>query len=332
MKSVNPIAQSLTVALCVTGCALSALSALSANAADYPTKAIQIIVPLPPGGPSDLIARLYADHLQKEMKVNAVVENRPGAGTIVGAVAAKNAPPDGHTLLMTSIGLVTSVFMVKDLPYDPIKDFTPVSRVSEAIAFLLVNSAVPANNLTELVRYLKANPGKLSFGYAGSGLLWSMRFLKETGIAPASIVSVPYPGGAKMGPALASGEVQFTFDHCTGACKASLATGKIKMLGAGSEQRDPEFSSVPTFQESGFKDFTTVAWQGIVAPAGTPPDIVDRLAASVKSMLRQPDTQKRLEGLGLVAVGSTAAEFRRRLQDDLVRWKEVADFGGLKPQ
>lgn len=327
MELANRITKIIAAVLCGAAVAPAAL------AADYPTKPIRIVVPVPPGGPMDLVARLYADYLQKDLKTTAVVENRPGAG-IAGIIFTRTAVPDGHNLLIASVGFTASVYIIKDLPYDPIKDFAPISRLTETVAYMFVNAAVPANTVEEFVRYAKANPGKLNHGYAGGGLLWALTFFKISGIPASSLTGVPYTGGAQAMPALAAGDVQLIFDHCTaGPCKMNLDAGKVRMLAAGSAQRVPQFPAIPTTQESGLPGFTAVSWQGLFAPAGTPPEIVEKLAASSSAMLKQPDIRNRLvSGLGMTPIGSTPAEFRRFLEDEIKRFKEVADYAGLKPQ
>jgi tripartite-type tricarboxylate transporter receptor subunit TctC len=276
----------------------------------------------------DSVGRLFADNLARVWKEGTVVENKPGAGSIVGIAFAAKAPADGYTLLMASSGLGASQFITKDIPFDALKDFAPIARMSESVNYLIVNVNVPARTLEEFIRYAMANPGKLNAGSVGTGLLWTMGFMKQAGI---SMVNVPYAGGAQMLPALIAGDIQFMID-CGAGCKGQAEAGKLRILAGGGTQRAEQLPNVPTAAESGLPGFEAVSWQGLLAPAGTQKDIIDKLAAAVADWLHTPDTESRLKALNLRPLSSGPSEFRRYLENEIQKYREVAEFGNLKPQ
>ncbi len=308
-------------------------SALSNAAAAYPSKPIRIVVPYPAGGGIDILARVIGERLSQRLGQAVLIDNRPGAGTILAADLVAKAAPDGYTLMLTSDSTVTiNQFIYTKLPYDPVKDFAPVSQLVVLNQLLLANPAVPANNLKELVAYAKANPGHLDYASYGRGSQphLAMELLKHQ--AGIDIVHVPYKGIPQAVPAVLAGEVQLTFAGAASS-QAHLKAGRLKALAVGGKSRMALLPDVPTFAESGYPDVQSNAWFGLFAPAATPRDIVLKLHAEVTRILKEPEfVQKEILAKGYELVASTPEEFTAFLAIDSARNARAVKISGARAE
>jgi tripartite-type tricarboxylate transporter receptor subunit TctC len=310
--------------------AVLAFGALSESAlAQYPNKSIKFVVPWPPGGAADIMARLIGEGLSKEFGQSVVVDNRPGAGGLVGTEAVARMAPDGYTLLLGSTGpnaIAGSLY--KNLRYDPVKDFTPVTQITELPLLLVVNKDFPANSVGELIAYAKANPGKVNFASVGAGTaqhLASEIFKITAGI---NIVHVPYKGSAPAFTDLAGGAVQMLFDNIP-ASRAMIQAGKVKVLAVSTTKRSTAMPDIPTVAESGLPGYHVSAWQNITTPAGTPPEAVERLNKEIVKFLNQPEMRKRITEMGANIVGNTPAEEAQRIKDETEKWARAVKAAGV---
>ena len=315
--------------LALLGCAL----AQDANAQAFPAKPMRIVVPYPAGGGIDVISRLVAQRLAQQFGQTVVVENKPGAGTIVGAESVAHAAPDGTTLMITSDATLSiNPYLYEKLPYDPVKDFAPVTQLVSLNQLLLANPGVPANTLRELITYAKANPGKLNYASYGVGSQphLAMEMLKHK--AGIEIVHVPYKGIPQAVPAALAGEVQLTFSGAASTL-AFLKAGRLKALAIGGKTRLALLPEVPTFTESGFPEVPSNAWFGLFVPAATPKDVINRLHAEVTRLLKEPEfVQKEVVAKGYELVASTPAEFAVFLAADSKRYAEAVKISGAKAE
>ncbi len=276
---------------------LIGFAAASADAQDYPDRPVKIIVPTPPGGPVDVIARLTANSLQNSLGKGFVVENRAGAGNTIGSKDAAEAAPDGYTLLYSSAsGLVIAPLLHPDAGYDPLKSYDPVALVGESSNILVVNPSVPANTVQELVAYAKANPGKVNFSSGGIGVLPHLigeMFKARAGI---DIVHVPYKGGGPSINDVVAGNVQMTFEG-TSVLLPLIQAGRLRALAVTTPKRIPQLPDVPTMVESGFPNFVSTSWTGLLAPAHTPRPVIAKLNAAINEGLKTPELKTALERL-----------------------------------
>jgi tripartite-type tricarboxylate transporter receptor subunit TctC len=296
------------------------LLAFAACAQDWPSRPIRVIVPFAPGGATDVPARLLAPKLQEALGQPIVVENRTGAGGIIGIQAAVTSAPDGYTLLMaTNAELVMHPYIYAKLPYDPVKDLVPVSIMIESPLVLLTASSSPLNSVADFIAAAKAKPGTLTYSTAGTGstshVLTEM-VAQQLGI---SLVHVPYKGGAPASAAIASGEVNIGLLNL-GSAMGLIKGGKTRALAMTSASRDPDFPSVPTIAESGAPGFADGIWIGMAAPAGVSRPIVDRLSAEIAKALKLPDVRERIAQLGAREVGTTPDEAAARIKREAPRY------------
>src|ERR1700733_10433048 len=286
----------LLVALCVAW-ALHSSGPANAQVSDYPNRPIKVVIPFPPGGPTDGMARIISERLNAVLGQPIVVENRGGAGGGVGGKFVAEADPDGYTILMTPGGaLTTGPALHKDLGYDPEKAFAPVAQLSETPLIVSVNPALPIKSMADVVPYAKANPGKLNWGSQGIGTAPSLLcelFKLETGV---NIVQVPYRGTGPMLVAALAGEVQMIADPSTTSLP-NIKAGKLRPIAIAGASRDPGLPDVPTVIEAGYPKLQAPFWLGVVAPAGTPPAIVKKLNAALREALNDPKTVKSLHDL-----------------------------------
>lgn len=308
--------------------ALGLAATLSAHAA-WPDKPVTMVVPFPAGGSTDVIARIVGAKLQEQTGASFVVENKPGAAGAIGASFVKRAAADGYTLLVSSLGpLVIAPHLIKSTPYDPDRDFDYISVAVQAPNIL----AVPANSrfqtLQEVVTYLKANPGKLTFASAGNGTsdhLTAELFWQQTGT---SGTHVPYKGGAPAMNDLIGGQVDATFMNINTAIP-HVKAGKIRALAITSTQRSPVLPSVPTMDEAGIKDLVVYSWQAVAAPKGLPADIRERLHKGIVAGLNDPAIKNKLLEVGFEIVGNTPEQFTRFQASESARWKRVIETGKI---
>jgi tripartite-type tricarboxylate transporter receptor subunit TctC len=296
----------------------------AASAQNYPIQPIRIIVPFSPGGPTDVLSRLIAQGVGPILGGTLVVENRLGAGGVIGARAVINAPADGYTLLVGNTAtLAINRAISKKLDYDPASAFTPVARIATSSNVLVVNPALPVKSVAELIAYAKANPGKLSYSSPGVGTpahLIGEWFKAKAGI---DMVHVPYKGGGVSVQGVMTGQVQLTFENPATALPM-IATGSVRALAVTSEARSPHLPEVPTMIESGIKDFATVSFFGLVVKAGTPDALVARLNAAVNQSLAAPEARTALAKLSLDVSPGSSAEFAGYLARERDKWEEIA--------
>lgn len=292
--------------------AISALSALTAGAQTpelYPSKPVRIIVPFPPGGSIDMVARLIGQKMSDALKQPVIVDNRPGASGNIGMDYVAKSPPDGYTLVMAPFSVATNAHLFQKLPFDPLVDLAPIIRVADQPNVLIVNpEKLKVRTVDELVVHLKAHPGKLSFGTSGIGNpqdLSARTFMAATGT---DMVNVAYKGGAPALADLMGGHIELMFETSPTAVPY-VKSGKLKALAVTSDRRLPTLPDVPTMAEAGVRDYKAVYWMGLLAPGKTPTRIVDRLNRAVTDVLAMPDVQKQLTDISLYPAGGTAADF-----------------------
>ena len=314
------VARLFAGAACIAGTLAAVLAATvtsPASAQTYPSRPIRIVVPYPAGGGIDVMSRLIAQRLAQRFGQAVVVENKPGAGTLVAAESVARATPDGATLMITTDATITiNPHLYTKLPYDPVKDFAPVTQLVLLNQLLVANADLPANNLRELIAYAKANPAKLNYASYGVGSQphLAMEILKNQ--AGINIVHVPYKGIPQAVPAAIAGEVQLTFSGAA-STQAHLKGGRLKALAIGGKARLALLPDVATFAEQGFPEVPANAWFGLFAPAATPPEIIARLHAEVTRILQDPEfVQKEIAAKGYELVASSPAGFAAFLQDD----------------
>ncbi|HSV21279.1 MAG TPA: tripartite tricarboxylate transporter substrate binding protein [Casimicrobiaceae bacterium] len=307
---------------CIGACVLACL-AFGARAADYPSRPIHLIVPFAAGGGNDTVARLVGQGLTAELGQPVVIDNRPGAGGVVGAEAAAHAAPDGYTLFLGGVGShAINPSLHEHLGYDPVKDFTPISLIASAPLVLVVHPSVPATSVHELVALAKAKPGALNYASNGNGSsshLAAAMFASMTGV---DLVHVPYKGLAPALGDLLSGQVQLMFSSVV-AILPHVKAGKLRALAVSSKERLSLLPDLPTVSEAGVPNYQTSSWYGILAPAGTPPDAVARLNAAIVKVVAQPHVRQALAQEGADPVGSTPAAFGAFIQSERERLGEV---------
>ncbi|HJS75774.1 MAG TPA: tripartite tricarboxylate transporter substrate binding protein [Burkholderiales bacterium] len=305
--------------------------AAGAQAQTWPSKTVRFIVPFPPGGSTDVAARTVADKLTRALGAQVLVENRAGGGGAIGTVEAARAAPDGHTLLFAADPVITLHLVVKNVQFDMQRDFIAVTQVTTQPIAVAVHSSLPVKNVQELIAYAKANPGKLSFAHSGtgSGQHMSGELLKR--MAGIDMVHVPYKGGGPAVQDLVGGQVPVGVLGSTPLIPHHKA-GRIRIIAFTSKERFPPMPEIPTLHESGLAGFDTTQWLGILAPKGTPAEIVDRVYAETRKALELQDVKERLAQAALQPVGNSPKEFEALIRADLERWSKLAAELGLKPQ
>jgi tripartite-type tricarboxylate transporter receptor subunit TctC len=313
-------------------CAMLAAFTLAAHAqAPYPNRPVRIVVPFPAGGTTDILARAVAQKLTESTGQPVVVDNRPGAAGNIGAELVAKAPPDGYTLLMGTVGThAINASLYPKMPYDHVKDFVPIILVAGVPNVLVINPSVPVNSVQELIAYAKANPGKLNFASSGSGTsihLSGELFKTMTGV---SMAHIPYKGSAPALVDLTGGQVQLMFDNLPSAL-ALIKAGKLKALAVTSTQRASVLPDVPTVAESGLPGFEASSWFGLLAPAGTPKDVIIKINGEVAKWLATPEAKEKLASQGaIVAAGLTPDDFARHIAAETTKWSKVVKDSGAK--
>jgi len=309
------------------GSALLSLAAGPARAADWPTRSVTVIVPYAPGGNTDMMARLASQYLADKLGQPFVVENRPGGGGAVGAIAVARAQPDGYTLLFGASTQIINIPMLQKVSYDPQKDFVPISIFGAGPYLLGVKASLPVNNLQEFIAYVKANPGKLNYSTAGVGgniHLNTALFIARAGL---DMVAVPYKSGAPAMAALAAGEVEMYFGNASELMQHT-DNPRIKILAVSTLKRLPQLPNVPTVAET-FPGFDTSSWNGFFAPAGTPQPILDLLEREIVAAVKQPATLERLNRLAILPYGTTQAEFRKIIDASRLANAQAMNSAGM---
>ena len=308
----------------------AALAAAHVHAQAWPSKPIRVVVPYPPGGFTDVTARLVTQKLQERLGQTVIVDNKPGANGIIGADAVAKAAPDGYTFGIVIAAHASNTTLYPKLPYDPAKDLTAVSLIGISPLIAAVNNDAPFKTAAQLIDYAKRYPGKVSFGSSGNGSAahLSTELLKaQTG---AYMVHIPYRGAAAAQNDLMGGQIQLLFDAASGLINLGK-TGKVRLIGVASEKRLPAAPDVPTFVEQGFTKFIASTWAGMLAPSATPKDIVKRMADEVARAVRLDDVRARLEGMGTIPVGSTPEEFAAFLAAETAKWGKVIRDAKVTP-
>ena len=318
-------------ALSILAFVLTAFAGLSAQA-EYPDRPVTVIVPFPPGGASDMTARLLTKKLAERVGQSVVVDNRGGANGSIGAAALKQAKPDGYTFLVGSIGVFgINPSLFKDLRYDPLTDFDLLSVAVRTPNVLVANPGFPANTVAELVEYLKKNPDKVTFASSGTGSsdhLTAALFLQKTGTTG---IHVPYKGGGPAISDLISGHANVSFQNL-GAIAQHVKSGKLKALGVTSAARAPALPEVPTMADAGVKDLEVYSWQAAAAPKGLPADVRKKLEAELIASATAPDIKAQFEAVGFEVVASNGDEFAKFLTGEIARWKNVIEVGKISAE
>ncbi len=312
--------------------AFALLLVAGAALAQYPSKPIRIVAPFPPGGSADFTARVIAEHFSKAFGQPAVVENLPGAGGVIAAERNAKAAPDGYTLIVGSTGIMSvNASLLKNLSYDPAKDFTPVSLVIRVPSYLVINPKVPANSLKELIDYARANPGRLTYASAGNGTSQHTNPELFKSMAKVFILPITYRGSAPAMAALMSGEVDMMIELGPTSIP-QIKAGRIKALAASTAQRTRAMPDLPTIAEAGLPGFDAFTWFGIAGPPGMPRDIVMRLHAEIVKAVAPPETRARLEAVGAEVVANTPEEFAEFQQKEAAKWAKVVKDAGIRPE
>ena len=328
-ENAMPLTRREAMAGCGGGLAfLAGLPALAQAA--YPSKTIKMIIPYPAGGTTDFLGRLIADQLKSGLGATVVIENRPGAGTTLGAEQAARSEPDGHTLLMaTSTTLAINKTLYKKLSYDPIKDFTPIALVAGVPFALIVNPKVPAKTLREFIAYAKSKPG-LSYGSAGNGSPQHLGAEMVKTAAGLNIRHVPYRGSVPAMLDVIAGHVPFMVVDLQPALQ-QIREGKVRVLGVTSPKRVTAAPDIPTLAEAGLPGFELVAWQGVVAPSGVPRAIIDQLAAQIGTLVADPATREKFTTVSLEPLpASTPDSFAAYVRSEVDRWAEIVRNSGAE--
>ena len=322
-------------AMCFATASVLTLSASITGAAEtsdasYPNRPIRFVIPFVPGGPSDIMSRLLGGKLHEAVGHSVVIDNRGSAGGIVGFEIGAKAPPDGYTITMAAYsGLVINQFTYLKLPYDPMRDFQPVTQLTRGPAVLVIHPSVPAKTLQEFVALAKAKPGQLNYATTGTGNLISTEMIKSA--AGISVVPIPYKGTGQAVIDLLAGQVQMMMMSPLVAVP-NIKGGKLRALGLTSAERSPLLPDVPTIAESGFPGYENVGWHSIVMPAKTPAPVVKRMHAEFLKILQQPDVKEKIQGQGLEVVGSTPEALAQLIVKDAAKYQRIIKEIGLKPQ
>ena len=311
--------------------ALAAFAAMHALAQPYPSKPIRIVVPYPPGGFNDTLGRTLADKMQKDWGQTVVVENRPGANTVIGTDYVAKAPGDGYTLLVVAFPFAVTPSLIRDMPYDTLRDFQPIVLAATSPNMLVVNPDVPIHSVQELIASAKAKPRSLSYASTGNGSSnhISMELFKT--MAGVDIVHIPYKGSAPAVTDLLGGQVQVMFDNVPNVLQ-HVKAGKLRALAVTSGKRTPLAPDVPTVAEAGVPGYDLSVWFGVVAPAATPRDIVQKLNAECLKILAMPEVRERFLAQGVEPVGSTPEQFGEHIRAQMAKWAKVVQDAGVKAE
>ena len=316
----------------VLAIALAAGAPLAAGAQTWPAKPVRMLVPFPPGGGVDFAARIVGKHLSDRLGQQVVVENRAGANGIIALEALKGAAPDGYTIAAASNGpLVINPAMYLRLPYDPLRDFVAIGSLVSFPLLLVVHPSVPANSVNELIALARAKPGALTFSSPGVGNGSHLAVELFAAMADVQLVHVPYKGTAPAATALLAGEVALTFSSIP-TVLPHVRVGKLRALGVGNATRVPSLPEFPTIAESGVPGYEAFSWAGVIAPAGTPRDVVVRLNREIVQVLRQKDVADQLVNEGTVPTPDTPEEFAAYIKSELEKWGAIVRLAKIKPE
>ncbi|MDO8597034.1 MAG: tripartite tricarboxylate transporter substrate binding protein [Sulfuricaulis sp.] len=307
---------------------LASLAYPQAGAAEYPSHPIRIVVGYSAGGPNDTIARVLGQKLTEILGQQTIVDNRPGADGVIGTDLVAKSVADGHTLALVSSSHTINPSLQPKLPYDPVRDFAPVTMAASGPTVLVVHPSLPARSVTELIALARTRPGQLMYASSGTGGTLHLAGELFKSRARIDITHVPYKGVAPATVELLAGQVPLMFDPIVAALP-HIQSGKLRALAVTSKRRSPNLPALPTMQESGVADFEVVIWYGLLAPAGTAPAVVDRLNAEIVKIVRTPEMKERLASFGAEPIGMSANEFAVFLKTDLAKWAQLVKSSGL---
>jgi tripartite-type tricarboxylate transporter receptor subunit TctC len=311
----------------LAACALAAV--LPSAVAGYPERIVKIVVPFAPGGGTDSVARTLAQEMARDLGQSVIIENKPGAGTIIGTQAVATSEPDGYTLLMETFANAVNPSLNSKLPYDPHKDFAPVALVARSFNVVVVNAKSPYRSIADLIAAAKAEPDKLSYGTYGTGTSAHLAGELFKSMAKVNLTTVPYKGAAPAITDLLGGQIQVMFT--TVASAASLIEGgQLRALAVTSAERSPAFPNIPTVAEAGVPGYSAESWYGLFAPAKTPPEVIDRLNTSAAAAVKSEAFNKLGVNEGLVMVASPPGELDRYVRGEEERWRKVIQDAGIK--
>ena len=293
----------------------------------YPTKPVKLVVPYPPGGSTDIVARLVAQKLSEQMGQPFIIDNRPGAGANTGAELVARSAPDGYTLVVATTAHAINPSLFKNLGYSVSRDFAPVSQLTSGPLVIVANPALPANNIAELIALAKSKPGELNFASSGNGQSTHLSAELFASMAGVKMNHIPYKGSAPALTDTMGGQTHLMFDTMLSAMP-HVKGGKLKALAVTSASRSPVAPDVPTVAESGLPGYEAIAWNGLLAPAGTPPEVVARLNAELKKALASPDVKDKFEAQGFAASWTTPTDFGRFLTVEVDKWAKVVKVSG----
>jgi len=308
---------------------LLGMSATWSQSSSYPTRPIRLIVPFPPGGAVDPIARSIAQKLEETWGQPVVIDNKAGAATIIGTEIVAKAAPDGYTVILVATSFTVNAAMYSKLPYNPVKDFTPISLVSRLPNMLVVNPQLPVSSVKELIDYLKARPGQVNFSSIGNGTTQHLAGELFKSMAGVNMVHVPYKGSGPSMMSVVSGETSVTFDSIF-LLTPQVKAGKLRALAATGTQRSPIAPNLPTVSESGLPGFNVGGWVGFLAPAGIPREVLQKWYGEISRILQLPEIRERQISQGLEPVGSTPEQFAEFIKAEIAKWANVAKQAGIK--
>ena len=317
---------------CVTRAILAAwlvLFSVASQAQEYPSKPVRIVVPFAAGGPADIYARFIGQRLQDALGQSVVIDNRPGAGAIIGTDAVAKSAPDGYTLLMMSNTHTVNESLIPNKPYQLLRDFVPVAPINYSDLVLVVHPSVPANNLAELLQLAKAKPKELNYASSGNGTPYHMAGELFKAMAGVDIVHIPYKGSSGARTDVLGGQVHMMFDAVP-TMSDHVRSGKVKAFGTTGEKRSAVLPNVPTMAEAGVPGYDAVIWLGVMAPKNTPREIVNRLSAEITKITARPDVRDAWAKQGALAMTMTPDEFTRFMTDDIAKWERIVRISGAK--
>lgn len=300
-------------------------------AQDYPSRPVKIVVPFGAGGPADVYARVLAQHLSEALKQSFVVEDRPGAGSIIGTDAVAKSAPDGYTLLVMSNTHTTNESLTPNKPFQLMRDFVPVAGINYSDLVMVIHPSVPAKDLKEFIAYAKSKPGQLNYASSGPGTPYHMAGELFKTMSGTNLVHVPHKASGEMRSSVIGGHVQMGFDAIT-TMTSTVKSGQVRALGTSAAKRSTVLPDVPTIAEAGVPGYESTIWLGVMAPAGTPKTIVDKLNAEINKAIRRPDVKEAWDKQGAVALVMTPAEFDAYLRKDIEKWAQVVKSAGLAPK
>ena len=303
-----------------------------AQAGAYPNRPVRLVVGVPPGGATDLVARIVAEQLSRQTGQQFVVDNRGGAGGNIGAEIVAKSAPDGYTLFLAPIGtMAINPFVYAKIPFDSVKDFAPVSQLTSIPIVMAVNPSVPAKDVREFIAYAKANPGKVNFGSGGNGTQSHISGVMLNSLAGIDMTHIPYKGNGPAMIDLLAGRVVVMFDQISSALP-HIRSGKLNALGVTTAKRSAVAPDIPTLAETGLPTFEATTWHGLLAPAGTPRDVIAKLNAETVKALNSPELIEKFKANGIDPVSSTPEQFGALIKSEMQRWGEVVKAAGVKPE